>query len=81
MIKILFFGQIRELVNTDELMLEAKFEHIQQLLDYLVQKGDKWQLALQQGKVLVAVNQTLSSLDSPIQAGDEIAFFPPVTGG
>lgn len=81
MIKVLFFGQIRELVNTDELMLEPQFEHIQQLLDFLIQKGDKWQFALQQGKVLVAVNQTLSSLDTPIQNGDEIAFFPPVTGG
>lgn len=81
MIKVLFFGQIRELVNTDELMLEPQFEHIQQLLDFLIQKGDKWQFALQQGKVLVAVNQVLSSLDTPIQNGDEIAFFPPVTGG
>ncbi|TCK01744.1 molybdopterin synthase subunit MoaD [Volucribacter psittacicida] len=81
MIKVLFFGQIRELVNTDELMLEPQFEHIQQLLDFLIQKGDKWQFALQQGKVLVAVNQVLSGLDTPIQNGDEIAFFPPVTGG
>lgn len=30
---------------------------------------------------LVAINQEYASLDSIVQAGDEVAFFPPVTGG
>jgi molybdopterin synthase sulfur carrier subunit len=30
---------------------------------------------------LVAINQEYASVDSPVRAGDEVAFFPPVTGG
>lgn len=81
MIKVLFFGQIRELINTEQLTLNAQFANAQQLLTHLSQQGEKWQLALQQGKVLVAINQCISTLDNPICDGDEIAFFPPVTGG
>jgi molybdopterin synthase sulfur carrier subunit len=43
-------------------------------------RGDRWALALEEGKLLAAVNQTLVSLTSAT-AGDEVAFFPPVTGG
>ncbi|MBD4685637.1 molybdopterin synthase sulfur carrier subunit, partial [Xanthomonas citri pv. citri] len=40
-----------------------------------------WQLALEKGKLLVAINQSISPLESAIKDGDEVAFFPPVTGG
>ncbi len=32
-------------------------------------------------RVLVAVNQEYAAMDAPVRAGDEVAFFPPVTGG
>lgn len=32
-------------------------------------------------RLMAAVNQTHARLDSPIADGDEVAFFPPVTGG
>ncbi|BBU85435.1 hypothetical protein EIMP300_68350 [Escherichia coli] len=38
-------------------------------------------LALEDGKLLAAVNQTLVSFDHSLTDGDEVAFFPPVTGG
>ena len=37
--------------------------------------------AINQGKLLAAVNQTLTSFEHPVASGDEVAFFPPVTGG
>ena len=43
--------------------------------------SDRWALALEDGKLLAAVNQTLVSFDHPLTDGDEVAFFPPVTGG
>lgn len=47
----------------------------------LAARGDRWALALEEGKLLAAVNQTLTSFDHPVASGDEVAFFPPVTGG
>lgn len=44
-------------------------------------QSDRWALALEDGKLLAAVNQTLVSFDHSLTDGDEVAFFPPVTGG
>lgn len=44
-------------------------------------QSNRWALALEDGKLLAAVNQTLVSFDHPLTDGDEVAFFPPVTGG
>ncbi|MDH2923775.1 molybdopterin synthase subunit MoaD [Nicoletella semolina] len=81
MIKILFFAQTRELVGVESLVLPADFQTAEQLRQHLAQQGQKWRLALEDGKLLVAINQTISSLESEIKNGDEVAFFPPVTGG
>ncbi|KKY80750.1 MULTISPECIES: molybdopterin synthase sulfur carrier subunit [unclassified Leclercia] len=81
MIKILFFAQVRELVNTDILTLDATFDDVEALRAHLAGQGDRWALALEPGKLLAAVNQTLVEFNHPVRAGDEVAFFPPVTGG
>ena len=78
MLTVLFFAQTRELVGVDKLEIEGDFATAEQ---YLTGKGDKWALALQPDKLLVAINQTLMPLESAVKNGDEIAFFPPVTGG
>ncbi|NRB68823.1 MAG: molybdopterin synthase sulfur carrier subunit [Vibrio sp.] len=81
MIKVLFFAQTRELVETDELELEARFETVEALRAELAAREGKWDLALEPGKLLAAVNQSIVSLEHPLSDGDEVAFFPPVTGG
>ena len=81
MLKVLFFAQTRELIGLDEIVVEQDFATADALREHLSQKGDKWALALEKGKLLVAINQTLMPLESTIKSGDEIAFFPPVTGG
>ena len=81
MLKVLFFAQTRELIGIDEIVVEQDFATADALREHLSQKGDKWALALEKGKLLVAINQTLMSLESAVKSGDEIAFFPPVTGG
>lgn len=81
MIKVLFFAQVRELTGTDALDLPADFSTVESLRQHLATKSDRWALALEDGKLLAAVNQTLVSFDHPLTAGDEVAFFPPVTGG
>ncbi|GAA5186998.1 molybdopterin synthase sulfur carrier subunit [Ferrimonas gelatinilytica] len=82
MIKVLFFAQIREVIGVDKVEVEAT-ENLtaDDLRQQLLARGDKWRLALEDRNVLVAVNQTLSGWDTELSVGDEVAFFPPVTGG
>ncbi|MEJ8324087.1 molybdopterin synthase sulfur carrier subunit [Kosakonia sacchari] len=81
MIKVLFFAQVRELVGCDNTTIDTVFSSVEALRQHLAAQGDRWALALEEGKLLAAVNQTLVSFDHPLQSGDEVAFFPPVTGG
>ncbi|AHF77754.1 Molybdopterin synthase small subunit [Sodalis praecaptivus] len=81
MITVLFFAQVRELTGVERLTLEAGFPTVEALRQALAGRGDRWALALEPGKLLAAVNQALVPVDHPLGAGDEVAFFPPVTGG
>ncbi len=81
MIKVLFFAQTRELVGMSELEVETKYATAEELRVSLCEQGKSWQQALKAEGLLVAINQTISPLESEIQDGDEVAFFPPVTGG
>lgn len=76
-----FFAQVRELVGTDATEVAADFPTVEALRQHLAAQSDRWALALEDGKLLAAVNQTLVSFDHPLTDGDEVAFFPPVTGG
>ena len=83
MINVLFFAQVREQLQLSNLLVQVT-DDIQTTNDlrlHLSNKGDKWANALASERLLVAVNQTISQWSTPIQDGDEIAFFPPVTGG
>ncbi|MBY4837772.1 molybdopterin synthase sulfur carrier subunit [Pantoea sp. DY-5] len=81
MIKVLFFAHVRELTGTASLDLQPDYADVATLRAALAEKGDRWALALESGKLLAAVNQTLVPMSHPLRAGDEVAFFPPVTGG
>lgn len=81
MLKVLFFAQTRELIGLDQIELPATFHSAEEVRSHLAEKGEMWALALEKGKLLVAINQTLMALESAVKSGDEIAFFPPVTGG
>ncbi|WP_237387960.1 molybdopterin synthase sulfur carrier subunit [Xenorhabdus sp. Sc-CR9] len=81
MIKVLFFAQVRELVGTDSLELPNNHPTVAGLRHALIEKGERWGVALEEGKLLVAVNQSFVHAEHPLNDGDEVAFFPPVTGG
>ncbi|WP_340616732.1 molybdopterin synthase sulfur carrier subunit [Xenorhabdus entomophaga] len=81
MIKVLFFAQVRELVGTDSLELPNDYPTVAYLRQALIEKGERWALALEEGKLLAAVNQSFVHVEHPLNDGDEVAFFPPVTGG
>ncbi|CDG17166.1 molybdopterin synthase sulfur carrier subunit [Xenorhabdus doucetiae] len=81
MIKVLFFAQIRELVDTDSLELPNDYPTVAHLRQALAERGERWALALEEGKVLSAVNHAFAHAEYALNEGDEVAFFPPVTGG
>ncbi|GLT17574.1 molybdopterin synthase sulfur carrier subunit [Vibrio zhanjiangensis] len=81
MIKVLFFAQTRELVGTEELDVEACFDTVEALRSMLARREGKWDLALDCSRLLAAVNQSIVPFEHPLRDGDEVAFFPPVTGG
>lgn len=81
MIKVLFFAQTREQIGVDSIAIDADNLRVDALREQLCQQGEHWARALQSGKLLVAVNQDMVSMDTVVKSGDEVAFFPPVTGG
>ncbi len=82
MIKILFFAQLREMLELESLDFELpQATSVVQLKQQLAARGGRWQLMFAEQEVLVAVNQVIADDDCLLQTGDEVAFFPPVTGG
>ena len=63
MLNVLFFAQTRELIGEDSIQLEGDFATAEAVREHLAQKGDRWALALEKGKLLVAINQTLMPLE------------------
>jgi sulfur-carrier protein len=83
-VKIFFFAALREQLGTsaEELELPQSVTTVAGLRNHLVQRGGPYEKAFG-GKALIriAVNQDMAQPTARIKAGDEIAFFPPVTGG
>jgi molybdopterin synthase sulfur carrier subunit len=81
-VKVLYFAALREQLGTsgEEFELPAGVSTLAALRAHLRGRGGAWQSALADGK-LVAVNQDMAQPSAAIKAGDEVAFFPPVTGG
>lgn len=83
-VKVLYFASLRERLGTagEEIELPAGVTTVAALRSHLRSRGGAWELALADGKLLrMAVNQDMAPPAAPIRAGDEVAFFPPVTGG
>jgi molybdopterin synthase sulfur carrier subunit len=81
MIKVLFFAQLREQLGCDQLELPADAKTLAELREQLCQSQPAWCEPLSRPSVLMAVNQRLAKSSHPLADGDEVAFFPPVTGG
>ncbi len=84
MLKVLYFARLRESLGLagEELPLPEGVDSVAALMAWLATRGGVWQREFA-GKHLLraAVNQDLVAETATIQPGDEVAFFPPVTGG
>ncbi len=83
MIELVFLASIRERLECEQQSFELPQLQLSvtELIEALSQQGDQWRQTLQGDKVLVAINQQMSKFDALVRDGDEVAFFPPVTGG
>lgn len=81
---IKYFSWIKEHIGKSEehVVLPNHITNVDQLINYLNQMDKKYHLIFKKKEIIkIAVNKTYSSFDANISDDDEIAFFPPVTGG
>ena len=84
MVTLLYFAGLRESVgcSREQLPLASGNSTVSSLVEQLRSRDGRWTEAFAPGKTWrVAVNQRMADLATPVKPGDEIAFFPPVTGG
>ena len=84
MIRVLYFARLRESLGagSEEIVLPGAVRDLEGLRALLVARGGAWEQELAPGKpVRAAVNQAMARGDARVADGDEVAFFPPVTGG
>lgn len=81
--KLLYFANLRETlgVSSEELTLPSGVNDVAKLRAYLAARGEPWQVLVETQNLRAAVNQKLVGSETRVEDGDEIAFFPPVTGG
>jgi molybdopterin synthase sulfur carrier subunit len=83
-LKVFFFASLREQLGTGAMEVEvpAAVSSVGALRAHLRGLGSAYDTALGEKKALrMAVNQEMVSASAPVKSGDEVAFFPPVTGG
>ncbi|MDP2248715.1 MAG: molybdopterin converting factor subunit 1 [Nitrosomonadales bacterium] len=83
MIKVLYFARLRESLGMSDELLDMQGQlSVSDLMAMLAKRGEQWQQEFDGCRpIRAAVNQTLVQNTANIQDGDEVAFFPPVTGG
>lgn len=82
--KILYFAWLRQRVGAGEETVDppAGVDSVGRLIDWLKTRGPEYAEALRDTSAIrVAVNQEFAGLDDEVATGDEVALFPPMTGG
>jgi sulfur-carrier protein len=83
-IHLVYLARLRDALGTaaESVDLPRDVSTVCALLAWLSERGGAWTQELAPGRaVRVAVNHDVARADTPIRAGDEVALFPPVTGG
>lgn len=82
MINVLFFAQLKEMLGRSSIQLEMNTPcDVQDIKQALITQQPQWQEHLDKDTIMCAINQTMVDHTHCVNDGDEVAFFPPVTGG
>lgn len=83
MVRVLYFASLREAlgVSAEDVDLPVGVVTAGVLRDHIAARGEPWAALARAKNLRCAVNQAMVGFDAPVNAGDEVAFFPPVTGG
>lgn len=82
-IKVLYFASVREAIGlaAEDVALPVGVATLGELRDYIATRGAPWDVLTRTKNLRGAIGQQMKSFDASIKDGDEVAFFPPVTGG
>jgi molybdopterin synthase sulfur carrier subunit len=83
-VKLFYFAKVREAIGIDreELDLGSNIKTVSDLIEVLKGRGSHWQDMFSMSTTFrMAVNQEMVEATHKISANDEVAFFPPITGG
>ncbi len=81
-LQVRYFARLREQLGCAAEVVEVAAPlSVAALLEDLQQRGEPWQSQLYDATLMVAVNQCMATRAQVLGDGDEVAFFPPVTGG
>jgi molybdopterin synthase sulfur carrier subunit len=78
-ITVKFFARYREALGVDSVNVEGNFASVDDVRGLLAQRDGAD--VLNEQNLMCARNEDLCQLDEPVSDGDEVAFFPTVTGG
>ncbi len=84
MVELVYLARLRDVFGSsgETVELPEGISSVSGLLEWLRARGGAWAHELAAGRaVRVAVNHDVARGDTPVEAGDEVALFPPVTGG
>jgi len=83
-VKLFYFAKVREALGVDreELDIANNIKTVSDLIEVLKGRGSHWQdIFSMSSSFRMAVNQEMVEVTHNINANDEVAFFPPITGG
>ncbi|MGY6694515.1 MAG: molybdopterin converting factor subunit 1 [Roseinatronobacter sp.] len=81
-LELMYFAWVRERIGLPRETIETKARTVAELIDELAAREERYALAFSDlSSLRVAVDQVLTEFDAPLADAQEVAFFPPMTGG
>ncbi|MDH3527265.1 MAG: MoaD/ThiS family protein [Gammaproteobacteria bacterium] len=83
MVQLCYFSSLREALGTGDGQVElpGEINDLAGLTSWRQSRNDTWRQALADTRLHVAINHQIVNTNVPVNNGDEITWFPPVTGG